>query len=108
MPGKSKFEDMIASVDDGYYLVSWNNGQADLTSEFMFGVVEGYEIKKGKIARALRDTTISGVAFDVLKTITMLSDEMNWTSNGMCGKKQGIPTPMGGPAIKCRVNIGGR
>ena len=108
LPGKDKFDDMIASVDEGYYLVSWNNGQADLTSEFMFGVVEGYEIKKGKIKRAIRDTTISGVAFDVLKTITMLSDQMDWTANGTCGKKQGIPAPMGGPAIKCRVNIGGR
>ena len=108
LPGESKLEDMIASVDDGYYLIRWINGQADLTSEFMFGVVEGYEIKKGKLARAIRDTTISGVAFDVLKTITMLSDEMDWTSNGMCGKKQPMPTGMGGPAVKCRVNIGGR
>ena len=108
LPGSSKTEDMIASIDDGYYFIQWNNGQADLTSEFMFGVVEGYEIKKGKIARALRDTTISGVAFDVLKTVTMLSDDMDWTSNGMCGKKQPMPTGMGGPAVKCRVNIGGR
>jgi TldD protein len=108
LPGTSKLEDMIASIDDGYYLIQWNNGQADLTSEFMFGVVEGYEIKKGKIARAIRDTTISGVAFDTLKTITMLSDDMDWTSNGMCGKKQPMPTGMGGPAIKCRVNMGGR
>ena len=108
LPGESKMEDMIASIDNGYYLVSWNNGQADLTSEFMFGVVEGYEIKKGKIARAIRDTTISGVAFEVLKTVTMLSDDMDWTSNGTCGKKQPMPTGMGGPAIKCRVNIGGR
>jgi len=108
LPGSSKIEDMIASIDDGYYLVQWNNGQADLTSEFMFGVVEGYEIKKGKIARAIRDTTISGVAFELLKTVTMLSDDMDWTSNGMCGKKQPMPTGMGGPAVKCRVNIGGR
>ncbi|MCL2099576.1 MAG: TldD/PmbA family protein [Oscillospiraceae bacterium] len=108
LPGTDKLADMLASIDNGYYFVSWNNGQADLTSEFMFGVVEGYEIKKGKIARALRDTTISGVAFDVLKTVTMLSDEMDWTSNGMCGKKQAMPTGMGGPAVKCRVNIGGR
>ena len=108
LPGESKMEDMIASIDDGYYLIQWNNGQADLTSEFMFGVVEGYEIKKGKLARAIRDTTISGVAFDVLKTVTMLSDDMDWTSNGMCGKKQPMPTGMGGPAVKCRVNIGGR
>jgi TldD protein len=108
LPGESKLEDMISSIDDGYYFVQWNNGQADLTSEFMFGVVEGYEIKKGKIARALRDTTLSGVAFDVLKTVSMLSDEMDWTSTGTCGKKQPMPNAMGGPAIKCRVNIGGR
>ena len=108
IPGSSKLNDMIASIDDGYYLIQWNNGQADLTSEFMFGVVEGYEIKKGKIERAIRDTTISGVAFDVLKTVTMLSGDMDWSSNGTCGKKQPMPTGMGGPAVKCRVNIGGR
>jgi TldD protein len=108
LPGQDKLEDMIASIENGYYLTKTGNGQADLTGEFMFSVSMGYEIKNGKLGRAIRDTTISGVAFDVLKTITMLSDEMDWTSNGMCGKKQGIPTPMGGPAIKCRVNIGGR
>ncbi|MEN8208407.1 MAG: TldD/PmbA family protein [Candidatus Fermentibacteria bacterium] len=108
LPGKSKLEDMIASVDDGYYLMKPSNGQADSTSEFMFGVVQGYEIKKGRLARALRDTTISGVAFDMLKTITAVSDDMKWTNGGMCGKKQLIPVGMGGPAVKCRINIGGR
>ena len=108
LPGTSKLNDMIASIDDGYYLVQWNNGQADLTSEFMFGVVEGYEIKKGRIERAIRDTTISGVAFELLKTVTMMSDDMDWSNFGTCGKKQPMPNAMGGPAIKCRVNIGGR
>lgn len=108
LPGKSKLEEMISSIDDGYYLISSNNGQADTTSEFMFGVVLGYEIKNGKLGRAIKDTTISGIAFDVLKSTTMLSDEMKWASGGMCGKKQMIPVGMGGPAIKCKVNIGGR
>ncbi|MDR3310488.1 MAG: TldD/PmbA family protein [Oscillospiraceae bacterium] len=108
LPGKDKLADMIASVDDGYYLVQTGNGQADLTSEFMFGVTMGYEIKKGKLGRAIRDTTISGVAFDLLKTVTMLSDEMTWASGGMCGKKQQIAVGMGGPSVKCRVNIGGK
>ena len=108
LPGTSKLEDMIASVDDGYYLIRPSNGQADSTSEFMFGVSLGYEIKGGKIGRAIRDTTISGVAFDLLKTVTMVSDEMKWLSAGMCGKKQPIPVGMGGPAIKCKVSIGGR
>ena len=44
-PGNHKLNDMIASIDDGYYLTRSSNGQADSTSEFMFGVVMGYEIK---------------------------------------------------------------
>jgi len=107
-PGTSKLEDMIASIDDGYYLMKSSNGQADSTSEFMFGIVLGYEIKNGKLGKAIKDTTISGVAFDVLKSVTMVSDDMVWSSGGMCGKKQMIPVGMGGPAVKCKVNIGGR
>jgi TldD protein len=108
LPGSSKLDDMIASVDDGYYLIRPSNGQADSTSEFMFGVTLGYEIKNGKLRRAIRDTTISGVAFDLLKSVTMVSQDMKWTCAGMCGKKQAIPVGMGGPAIKCVVSIGGR
>ncbi|MFO8183430.1 MAG: TldD/PmbA family protein [Candidatus Aegiribacteria sp.] len=108
LPGESRLEDMIASVDDGYYLMKSSNGQADSTSEFMFGVVQGYEIKKGRLGRAIRDTTISGVAFDMLKTVTAVSDQMKWTCSGMCGKKQPIPVGMGGPAVQCMMNIGGK
>lgn len=108
LPGKDKIEEMIATIEDGYYLTGASNGQADSTSEFMFGVPNGYEIKKGKITRAIKDTTISGVAFDMLKTITMVSDDMTWSNGGWCGKKQLINVGMGGPAIKCKINIGGR
>lgn len=108
LPGTSKLQEMIESIEDGYYLIKSSNGQADSTSEFMFGVTMGYEIKNGKLGKAIKDTTISGVAFDLLKTVTMVSDDMKWDSSGMCGKKQPIPVGMGGPAIKCRVNIGGK
>ena len=107
-PGKDKLEDMIASIDDGYYLTDSGNGQADTTGEFMFGVTMGYEIKGGKIGRALLDTTISGVAFDMLRTVDMVSDTVSWCSSGFCGKKQPMPVGMGGPALRCRVKIGGR
>ena len=56
LPGTSTVEEMIASVDDGYYLIDTGNGEADLTGEFMFGVTCGYEIKNGKLGRALLDT----------------------------------------------------
>jgi hypothetical protein len=84
------------------------NGQADTTGEFMFGVTMGYEIKGGKLGKALLDTTISGVAFDMLKTVDMVSDSVFWCSSGFCGKKQPMPVGMGGPALRCRVKIGGR
>ena len=108
LPGESKLDEMIASIKDGYYLTKSGNGQADSTGEFMFGVDMGYEIKNGKLGRAIKSTTISGVAFEMLKTVTMVSDDLTWTSCGMCGKKQPIPVSMGGPAIKCRLNVGGR
>lgn len=107
-PGKDKLEDMIASIDDGYYLLESGNGQADTTGEFMFGVTMGYEIKGGKLGKALLDTTISGVAFDMLRTVDMVSDTVRWDSSGVCGKKQPMPVGMGGPALRCRIKIGGR
>ena len=108
LPGKDKLEDIIASVDDGYYLLDYNNGQADTTGEFMFGICSGYEIKNGKLGRPILNTTITGVAFEMLKTVDMVSDTIEWTSSGTCGKKQPMPVGMGGPALRCKVMIGGR
>ena len=108
LAGNDKLEDMIASVDDGYYLLSTGNGQADLTGEFTFGINMGYEIKKGRLGRAILDTTVSGVAFDMLKTCDMVADQVKWTTVGTCGKKQAMAVSMGGPEIKCQINIGGR
>lgn len=108
LPGRHTITEMISSIEHGYYLMKASNGQADSTGEFMFGIVQGYKIKHGRLDRALKDTTISGVAFDMLKSVTMVSDEMVWKCGGMCGKKQPIPVGMGGPAIKCQVNIGGK
>jgi len=108
LPGTSSVDEMIQSVEDGYYLISSGNGQADLTGEFMFGVTLGYEIRNGKIGRALRDTTVSGIAFDMLRSVDMVSSEITWSSSGFCGKKQRIPVGMGGPHLRCSITMGGR
>ena len=108
LPGKNTVEELIASVDDGYYLIDSGNGQADLTGEFMFGVTCGYEIKNGKLGRALLDTTVTGIAFDMLKTVDMVSDEVEWSTSGFCGKKQPMAVGMGGPHMRCKIMIGGR
>jgi len=108
LPGKDKLEDMIAGIDDGYFLVKTGNGQADATGEFMFSVDLSYEIKNGKLGKAIRETTMSGVAFDLLKTVDKVSDDMAWDLAGFCGKKQAMTVSCGGPALRCDVNLGGR
>ena len=108
LPGKNTVEELISSVEDGYYLIDSGNGQADLTGEFMFGITCGYEIKNGKLGKALLDTTVSGVAFEMLKTVDMLSDKVEWSSSGFCGKKQAMAVSLGGPHMRCKIMIGGR
>ncbi len=107
MSGESSLEEMIESIDDGYYLILSSNGQADSTSEFMFGITFGYEIKNGKLGKPIKDMTISGVAFNMLKTVDMVGNDFRWSA-GTCGKKQPMPVGMGGPSLKCKVFVGGR
>ena len=107
LPGTRKLDDMIAEVDDGYLLLKTANGQADSTTEFMFGIPLAYEIKGGKIGRAVRDTTLSGSAIKVLQSADAVSDDMSWNCSGYCGKKQPMVVSMGGPALRVRAHLGG-
>lgn len=107
VPGTSKLDEMIAGVDDGYLLLDSHNGQADSTTEFMFGIPLGYEIKAGKLGRAIRDTTVSGSALEVLASVDAVSDDMYWSCSGYCGKKQPMVVSMGGPALRTRAHLGG-
>jgi TldD protein len=107
VPGQSKLEEMIAGVDDGYYLMKTANGQADSTTEFMFGISLAYEIKGGKLGRAIRDTTLSGSAIKVLQSVDAVSDDIHWNCSGYCGKKQPMVVSMGGPALRAQAHIGG-
>lgn len=106
-PGERKLADMIAEVDDGYLLSHTANGQADATTEFMFGITLGYEIRHGRLGRAIRDTTVSGSALKVLRDVDAVSDDMYWTAAGYCGKKQPMIVSMGGPALRTRAHLGG-
>ena len=107
LPGTDKLEKMISGVEDGYLLMKTANGQADSTTEFMFGITLGYEIKGGRLGAAIRDTTLSGSAIKVLQSVDAVSDDMSWTCSGYCGKKQSMVVSMGGPALRARAHLGG-
>lgn len=107
LPGRSTLDDMIAGVDSGYLLMKTSNGQADSTSEFMFGINLAYEINGGKLGRAIRDTTVSGSAIKVLQSVDAVSNDMYWSCAGYCGKKQPMVVSMGGPALRAQAQMGG-
>jgi TldD protein len=108
LPGASSLAELIEGVEDGYLLLDTSNGQADATTEFMFGVNLGYEIRGGRLGRAIRDTTLSGSALDVLRQVDGVGREMKWSCNGYCGKKQPMVVSVGGPALRTRAHLGGQ
>lgn len=107
LPGTSSLDELIAGVDDGYLLLDTSNGQADATTEFMFGVNLAYEIRNGKLGAAVRDTTMSGSALKVLQSVDGVGKDMKWSCNGYCGKKQPMVVSVGGPALRARAHLGG-
>lgn len=108
-PGKNSFDEIIGSVDKGYLLVNPENGEADANAEFMFGCGEAYEIARGKVGRLVKNVTISGQAFDVLKSVDMVGNDFEFAmGSGACGKIQPAKVDGGGPSIKCKAMLGGR
>ncbi len=110
LPGEDSLEDMIAGIDDGFFLKEMGQGgQADATAEFMFGIAEAYRIRQGKIGELVKGITISGQAFDVLKSVDAASSDFELDlGSGHCGKWQPAKVDAGGPYLRCRVTIGGR
>ena len=106
-PGTSSLDDMIASIDKGYYLTHSGGGNGDLDGRFNMTVAAGYEIVHGKLGRPIRGTMASGLAWDALKTVDMVSSNfIEPKGTGECGKKQSIPTGQGGPEMKLRLTLG--
>jgi TldD protein len=109
MPGDKSLDEMISEIDDGLLILGAGSGQADATGEFMFGSSCAYEIKNGKKGKMFKEVTLSGVAFDVLKSVDAVSKEFCWDlGSGYCGKGQPAKVDAGGPYIRCELMVGGR
>ncbi len=108
-PGASTVEEMLSGIEDGYYLKGAGGGQADANAEFMFATLETWRVKDGKKAGLCRDATISGQAFEVLKSVDALGGDFKWAmGSGHCGKGQPAKVDGGGPSVRCTVTIGGK
>ncbi len=107
-PGVDKLADMIKETKHGYLVKGARNGQADANGEFMFGAEEVYLIENGEVKELMKGASISGNAFDVLKSVDMVGDEFQYDiGTGYCGKYQLAKVDGGGPHVRCTAVIGG-
>ena len=108
--GNDKLEDMIASIDHGYMLFETNNGMEDPKNWAIQCVAEyGIEIVDGKLTdNYVSPVVMSGYVPDLLKSISMVSDEFKVIGSGGCGKgyKEWVRVSDGGPALKVKVKLG--
>jgi TldD protein len=90
-PGGWDLEDLIADTDQGIYMDtnrSWSID--DKRYNFQFGTEIGYEIKKGKLGRMLRNPTYTGLTPEFWNSCDAVCSEKYWTMWGTpnCGKGQ--------------------
>jgi TldD protein len=108
--GTDKPEDMIASVKYGFLLENASSGMEDPKNwgiQCMVNIAK--EIKDGKLTgKIFSPIVLTGYVPDLLKSITMISDEVVLGGGGYCGKgyKEWVKVSDGGPYIKAKIRLG--
>ena len=111
LAGDKDPKEILASVDQGLYAVSFGGGQVDITSgKFVFSCTEAYLIENGKPGRPVKGATLIGNGPDVLTKVSMIGNDMELDSGiGTCGKEgQGVPVGVGQPTMLLEgLTVGG-
>ena len=109
-PGDTELEDMIGSIDHGFYVCECDNGMED-PKNWAIQCVAKYaiEIVDGKLTdNWFAPVILSGYVPDLLKSISMVSKNCKIVGAGMCGKgyKEWVRVSDGGPNVKARAKLG--
>lgn len=108
--GYCTVDEMIKSINYGFLLDVPMSGMEDPRSWGIQCMVNfAYEIKDGKLTgKIFSPIVLTGYVPDLLKSISMVSDEINLEGSGACGKgyKEYVKVSSGGPYIKARVRLG--
>ena len=104
-------EEIIESVDTGFYAAHFGGGQVDIISgKFVFSASEGYLIKNGKIDTPVQGASLIGNGPDVLTRVSMIGNDLKLDDGiGTCGKNgQMVPVGVGQPTLRIDgVTVGG-
>jgi TldD protein len=111
LAGESTREEIIKSVKNGLYAVSFGGGQVDITNgKFVFSASEAYLIEDGEVTRPVKGATLIGDGPDVLTRVAMVGNDLALDSGvGTCGKDgQSVPVGVGLPTIRIDgITVGG-
>jgi TldD protein len=108
--GESTLAEIIANTPYGLYAKKMGGGSVNPGSgDFNFAVSEGYMIRDGKIAEAVRGASLVGNGSEILHKIDMVADNLD-RDRGMCGSVSGsIPADVGQPALRVSsITVGGK
>jgi len=110
MGGTSSVEEMIASIEHGYLLDGMKSGMEDPKHWGIQCILsKGREIKNGKLTGVIVSPVIlTGYVPDLLKSISMVSNEVEIHGSGSCGKgyKEWVKAAEGGPHLKAKGRLG--
>jgi TldD protein len=103
--------EIIASVKQGLFAVSFGGGQVDITSgKFVFSCTEAYRIENGRLGGPVKGATLIGNGPDALTRISMVGNDLKLDPGiGTCGKNgQGVPVGVGQPTLRLNgITVGG-
>lgn len=108
--GNDSLEDMIASIEHGYFLQGIQSGMEDPKHWGIQCIVErGYEIKDGKLTgKVVSPIIMTGYVPDLLGSVSMVSSDRQLFGGGGCGKgyKEMVKVSDGGPYMKAKARLG--
>jgi len=111
--GEGSLDDLISDTRDGILLKTNKSWSIDtLRLNFQFGMEIGWEIKKGKITRPLKNPVYSGITPEFWKSCNAICGKEEWQMHGLnsCGKGDPVQSISVGhgaaPARFSRVKIG--
>ncbi len=106
--GEAAREDVIADTPLGLYARKLGGGEVNpVTGDFIFSVTEGYMIRSGEVAEAVKGATLIGNGPRVLMDIDAIADDLDFDT-GMCGKDgQTVPVCTGQPTLRVRELVVG-
>ena len=110
VPGKTKPEEIVRSVEKGLFVKKMGGGQVNtVNGDFVFEVSEGYLIEKGRVVEPVRGAILTGNGPQVLKEIDMVGDDLEF-GIGTCGKDgQGVPVSDAQPTLRIpELVVGGQ